>query len=310
MTQKNIANHIFKANYPKHKEISFVNTKISGDTMLFIDPVLIETGVSDFCLKAKVVLQDFFDQFYKAYYITNNSAEKRRLLSHASEVNDSHLGYAQRYGHGNTEDGLIEIFKGIEDYIKNINITKIFELVLYVPGFAEDGMSDLLTNILYQELSEFTLKECKKYNIPVKESPNERFYWDAKTHDWKKYQGKSLIVNNEIFLLIPKEIVQQRYRFTCDNFLRSVIVENICKDAATYDEKTKKIIRPPKDAVRERLIKENGTILNTIKRFAQNDSNLLKEYQEIVAQKYKTLILSDKELDSIIYKGQEDKNIC
>ena len=302
MSKKNISDHLLKVHSPKHEEISFVNTKVNSDTTLFIDPVLIEIGTSNFCNRAKKVLKDFFDQFYNAYYITNNSADKIQLFSHAREVNDSHLGYAKRYGHGNTEDGLIEIFKGVEDYIGN-NITRLFELVLYVPGFAEDGMSDLLTNVLYKELSEFTLSECKQNNVITKKSSSERYYWDTEIHNWKKYEGESLVLDNEIFLLIPKEIVQQRYRFTCDNYLRSVIVENICQDAAVYDEKTKKEIRPPKDSVRERLIKENGTLFETIKKFSLNNEKLLAEYQRIVDNKYKTLILSNEELDSIIYKS-------
>ncbi|MBQ7108372.1 MAG: hypothetical protein IJN95_04710, partial [Clostridia bacterium] len=92
---------------------------------------------------------------------------------------------------------------------------------------------------------------------------------------------------------------------TVDNFLRSVIVQNICDDAAYYDSATKKEIRPlSKGKVRERLIQEYGSGLEVIKNFAEKDENLLKQYQTIVNNKYSTLQLSDKELDAFVYRNK------
>lgn len=305
MINKNISSILIKENSPSHKDIEFVNTKTSIDIKLFIDPVLIEVGSTDFCLKAKVVLDDFFKEFYKAYFVDNNNIRKKSLLSHAKEINDSHLGYASKYGHGNTEEGLLEIFSGVDDYIKRIKISKIFELVLYVPNFAEDGMSDLITNVLYKELSDFTLKICQKHNIKTSICPEERYYWNRQTHNWEKYTRHSLVVEGKSHLLIPKEIVQKGFKFTVDNFLRSVIVQNICDDAAYYDSATKKEIRPlSKGKVRERLIQEYGSGLEVIKNFAEKDENLLKQYQTIVNKKYSTLQLSDKELDAFVYRNK------
>ena len=296
----NISNSLFNQNLIPHSKIDFVNTTVSRDTRLFIDPVLIEIGQSDFCKKAKSISADFFNQLYSAYYTTNDETKKKYLLSHAQEINDSHLGYAHRYGHGNTEDGLFEIFKGIDDYIASIRISRLFELALYVPNFAEDGMSDLLTNVLYETLSDFTIEQCKKFNLQTTTCTKDRYYWDHKKHCWGKYTGESLVVDGKIILLIPKEIVQTHYRFTCDNFLRSVIVENLCEQQASYDSKGKKS-RPPKDKVREKIVKENGTVAATAKSFAGKDSSLLKQYQKIIDEKYQTLQLSDDELDYRVY---------
>lgn len=309
MNKKNISTELLKTNSPSHKDIEFINTKISGDTKLFLDPALIDIGKSEFCTKAKPVLDDFFKEFYKAYFVNNNDSQKKLLLSHAKEINDSHLGYAEKYGHGNTEDGLFEIFRGVDNYIRKIKISKMFELVLYVPNFAEDGMSDLLTNVLYKELSDFTIKICQKYNIKTYSCPEERYYWDCQTHSWKKYIGKSLVISGKCHLLIPKEIVQNHFRFTVDNFLRSVIVQNICDEAAYYDKNTKKEIRPLlKDKVREELIEKHGTELEVIKAFAEKDEKLLKQYQTIVSDKYLSLQLSNEELDNMLYGKTIEKS--
>lgn len=299
---KNISDYLFAQHNPKHNQIDFLNITTVRDVKLFIDPVLIEIGESNFCKCAKAKTSDFFHELYMAYYKTNDSDRKKYLLKHAREINDAHLGYAKKYGHGNTEDGLYEIFKGIDNYITSINLTCFFELALYIPNFAEDSMSDLLINILYKELSEFTIEQCKKYNFETKKCNKDRFYWNGETHSWDKYTGESMIIDDKIYLLIPKEIVQTHYRFTADNFLRSVIVENICEEAAFIDKKGKKY-RPAKDKIRESLIEENGTIFETIKKFSKQNNMLLKQYQSIVNNKYKTLRLGNDELDSIIYKN-------
>ena len=163
-------------------------------------------------------------------------------------------------------------------------------------------MSDLITNVLYKDLSDFTVQQCKKYNVETKPCPQERFYWDDKKHCWEKYTGESLVIDGKIHLLVPKEIVQTHYRFTTDNFLRSVIVENICEKSASYDKKGNKS-RPPKDKTREKLLKENGTVFQTAHLYAQNDPNLLLQYQKIVNEKYQTLRITDEELDEKVYKA-------
>ncbi len=300
---KQISYYLLSNNKVKHKMIDFVNTSILHDTKLFVDPVLIEVGSSTFCGVAKNKTSDYFHNLYEAYYITNNEERKKYLLKHAREINDTHLGYAKKYGRGNTEDGLYEIFKGIDKYIESIKIQKLFELVLYVPNFAEDGMSDLLTNILYKELSEFTVQQCEKYGIKTMTCPELRYYWESETHTWEKYSGESLVIDGHIHLLVPKEIVQTHYRFTTDNFLRSVIVENICESEASYDKKGTKH-RPRKEKIKQKLIRRYGSIFNTVLQFAENDNKLLKQYQKIVDEKYRTLIMQDDEIDKRVYKKQ------
>ena len=119
-----------------------MNTAISRDEQPFIDPVLIEAGTS-FLRHCEKKTADFFSLLHAAYYVASKEEHKKNLLKHAREINDIHLGYAKKHGKGNTEEGLYEIFKGIDDYITSIEINRMFELVLYVPEFAEDGMSDV-----------------------------------------------------------------------------------------------------------------------------------------------------------------------
>lgn len=291
----------------KHKDLNYVNTLINKDCTLFIDPMLIDVGTSDLCKKAKSVIDDYFNCLYSVYSTQNDDFSREELFKHASEINDNHIGYGKRLnGKGNTEDGMIGIFSGVEDYINRVKLSKSFELVLYVPGFAEDGMSDLLTNILYIVLSEFTIEQCNSINHPLSTCNAERFYWNTTSHSWARYIGQSLIVNGKPVLLIPKEIVQTKYRFTVDNYLRSVIVENICKERAIIDAKGD-TLRPPKNKVREELIKEYGTPLNAVISATQKSPDSLQQYYPIIQKKYSSLTMSDDELDNVFFVNQANK---
>ena len=299
-----ISNYLTKNNSPLHNQIDFVNIALTKDTRLFIDPVLIDIGDTNFCKKAKLITNDYFNKLFEAYYNNNSIDKKRYLLKYAQEINSTHIGYARKDGKGNTENGLFNVFRGIDNYVNSIKLNRGFDIVLYVPNFAEDGMSDLLTNVLYKELSEFTVAQCKKYGFQTSKCIDTRYFWNSRTHSWEQYIGESMIVDGKTVLLVPKEIVQSRYRFTCDNYLRSVIVENICEDKAIIDKSGKKL-RPKKDKIRAQLIKENGTVFSTIKNSTQNEAALLEQYHKIVDEKYTSLQLSDKELDEIIYKSRD-----
>ena len=296
-----ISKSILNQDVVKHQNIDFVNIDIEKDTRLFLDPVLIDVGQTDFCLRAKKVAQDFFDCLGSAY-IADDNQKKHFLLSQAREINDTHLGYGIKFGRGNTEAGLYEIFQGIENFVSHISLSKAFDFVLLTPGFAEDGMSDLLTNVLYKELSDFTVAQCKKHGIEVQPCNKARFYWDLDSHQWKSYQGNSFILNGSPVVLVPKEIVQYRYRFSTDNYLRSVIVEHICEQKATYDKQGHKD-RPAKDQIRSELINENGNVYKTIVHFSIDDPTFLEEYATIVEKKYQEQILEDWQFDQLIYKG-------
>ena len=73
----NISNFLNGKNNPSHNELDFINTNTKCDTTLFIDPVLIELGNTDFCEKAKKVTKDYFDKLFDVYYDDIKDNQKR-----------------------------------------------------------------------------------------------------------------------------------------------------------------------------------------------------------------------------------------
>ena len=149
-----------------HLNYAFVDVVVNDDNLLFIDPILLETARDRWCQGANATVQSFFNAFYEAYR-TKNQVKKEELLSHAGEQNVTRLGYGRGdNGKGNTKQGLLNIFSPLDSLLQDIStIKKAEDLAVLIPDFAEDGLSDLLTNVLHDQLNQFTSEQMKKYGI-------------------------------------------------------------------------------------------------------------------------------------------------
>ena len=114
------------------------------------------------------------------------------------------------FGKGTTSDELTNLFSNFYDTVrKNPHIeSNSLAMCMYIPNFAEDKMSDLITNIIRKKLYEFTLQQANKWNIALGNKDTIiGYYWDYISLSWKKLIGRPFLVNNTIRLLVPKEIV-------------------------------------------------------------------------------------------------------
>ena len=73
------------------------------------------------------------------------------------------------FGKGTTSDELTNLFSNFYDTVrKNPHIeSNSLAMCMYIPNFAEDKMSDLITNIIRKKLYEFTLEQANKWNIAL-----------------------------------------------------------------------------------------------------------------------------------------------
>ncbi|MBR5718651.1 MAG: hypothetical protein IKX16_06505, partial [Clostridia bacterium] len=147
----------------QHSEFAFVDTRPRKDTRIFIDPCLIDGGTSDFCNRARQVVDSFFDIFYSSFRNHIPRQELLGLFMHAHEINAAKLGYGDGHnGKAKTPEGMLSTFMGVQAlFEKGLPLSKAVDLPIFVEGFAEDCMSDLLTNILFRELNQFTLAQCE-----------------------------------------------------------------------------------------------------------------------------------------------------
>lgn len=144
-------------------------------------------------------------------------SEKLKLFEYTHEINATKLGYGNGDdGTGNTPEGLFELFIQIDRQLSGITLSSPADIVVFIQDFAEDCMSDMLTNILFKLLNEFTLQQCALYNHSVQPMSEDYHYWNAETHSWENYRDNCLMIENSQILLVPKTIVRHKYGFNLE----------------------------------------------------------------------------------------------
>ncbi|MFR0799860.1 MAG: hypothetical protein ACLSHX_02080 [Suilimivivens sp.] len=241
------------------------------------------------------------DNLFKAYNTCNRQA-MRCLLSHAGKQNATRLGYGNDdNGKGNTADGLLEIFQPLEQLISSIKtIGKAEDLPLLIPGFAEDGMSDLLTNILHECLNEFTMVQMHKYDI--QSNGTKMFYtWDMHAGEWKKVEKPVYFVNGKELLLVPKNIVRKNYLFGMSQYFTRIILERMI-DEGGYRRTDGKAI-PKKEIVKSKRYSSEHWQYDEAIKYTVENNDVLDEYHRKLPGFYMEhgKPMTDEELDFVIY---------
>lgn len=286
-----------------HVNFDFIDIDTNKDTELFIDPCLIETEKTPFCKKAKLTLDSFFYSFFNLYRSNTTYSQKEQLLSHAHEINATKLGYGNgNNGKAKTAEGIIETFESLKNLAdSNVPLSKAIDLNIFVPDFAEDCLSDFITNILFYELSEFTLMQCQKYSVDTQDVVETHYFWDVSSSTWKKYSGKGLYIDGKLILLVPKNIVRHSYYYTTEQYFRMIILCKKQRELTTYDDKGKEIF-PSKKYLRESLLKTNSDILDVCEKETVLDPYLLMTHHNNISSCYKNRNMSNQELDYWVYE--------
>lgn len=283
-----------------HCNYSFIDVAVNDDNLLFIDPVLIEIVNNQWCNDAKVIMQSFFDEFFEAYR-NNNIQRKIDLLSHAGEQNGTRFGYGQGdNGKGNTAKGLLDIFSPLENLLNGIStISKAEDLTVLIPNFAEDGLSDLITNILHDHLNSFTMQQMKQYG--VESNGYAKFWtWSRLKGCWVKVEKESYYIEGQEVLLVPKQIVRKKYLFSTSQYFNRIILEHI-REEGGYLDGGKPI--PKKDVLKAKRYSEEHWQYKESVSYTNKNNNMLEEYHDKLSSFYfeNGNSMSDEELDETIY---------
>ena len=283
--------------------INFVNIYIKEDKdiQLFIDPFCILWTSDNYWSKKFIKTIDSFTLSLFDSLKNNNYNTTKQLLSHGSEAKQLKLGYSNKqYGTGNTKESLYDIFSSIPTNLLQNPNANINDFLITCDNFAEDGMSDLLGNILLKNLYDFTVMVAKKLNLPL--SSKKQFigyYWDCISSSWLKLYDFPLIINGLIVLLTPINIVRKNNIVSSERFFQYQVLEyhqnlhfetksTLCK--IKIDKNGNEIISPPnKNDVREFLLKTKGLKKNDlIKEILINDNNSYNDfYRKINSRKNK-----------------------
>lgn len=284
-----------------HENFEFIDVALNIDNRLFIDPCLIENWKDSWAKKAVSTMQAFFREFYMSYR-NNDASLKYRLLSHASEQNATRLGYGRGdNGRGNTPEGLIHDFLPLEVLIHEINtIGNPQDITIFIPGFAEDGFSDLLTNVIHKELNDFTIVQMEKYG--VKPNSTTSFYtWNIELQDWIIVDSPCYRYGKHEILLVPKRIVRKNYLFGVGQYFERIILERKREEDGWRDSKGKLI--PKREMAKQLRTDDEHWKYKYVIDYSKKNNDALEEYHKKLPSFYAEYgqPLDDVVLNKIIY---------
>ena len=285
-----------------HRDLDFIDINPNKDLKLFIDPCLIETQKDEFSIVCQEVIQDYFNSLCKEY---SKSKHGGYIVEHLGERNEARLGYGNgKNGKAKTADGMDKTLSGLHNLLQyGVPMCGIIDVSLMMKKFAEDCMSDMLLNVLYKQFSEFTISQCKKYNIQTSQISCLRFYWDHTTHSWQEYKGQVLLIDDKPILLIPKKYICKRYYYSTEQYFMTKIATTL------QNERTISIngkdSKPNKNNIRKDEITKMGSLIEAARWYTIQKPFLLEEYHKNMHKAYCNRVMKDNELDKYVYNKQK-----
>ena len=110
------------------------------------------------------------------------------------------------------------------------------------------------------------------------------------------------MIDSEVILLVPKDIICKNYLCDAEHFLRKTIVKEIQKTREETDANGK-IIKPRADDILDELVLKNGNRIDAVNNETENN-DYLNRYHTILPRFYSNRKLEDDEIDKIVYKTQ------
>lgn len=304
----------FNLGITSHSQIPFVDIPVDGDVPLYLDSDLISVDKSPVGLGATQSINTFFNTLFDACR-EENYPLVNRLLSFAREPNETHLGMSHGLsrGKGSTPQLLFPIFKRLIDLgcFENSLITLPSDVMLWTRNFERDRMSDLLVNVIRQDLILFTLQQYTHYSLPIPSAENcpyHGYYWDSVKCCWSSASWPALTVKRFPVLLVPKSFVCRSPLASPGRYLQKHVLryrqerhlDTQSPLCPTKQDKTGKItfLKPPKKLIRDAEI-GSGDYRSYIQHHTLANPKLLSDFHE--RNLFDAHQLTDDELDHIVY---------
>ena len=218
----------------------FFNINIERDIPQFIQPYTVELLSGEVARKCNETALDFFNKVHKKLEDGDLDEAYKIFGEHLNEPKENCLGYANSTTNGK---GLNELAYHAMEQILNKpflvgEIKQIADMQLYVEQIMQDRISDIYTNVTRKILNDYTIEQCKLYNMSHLLQEREFGpYWDIETHQWVlESKQLMLVINNKPILLTPKAFLKGSfgpYRLYRNVLLAEWIREDLLKNESS-----------------------------------------------------------------------------
>lgn len=222
----------------KQSELNYPNIVIDGaDNRLYVDGIQIAGNSDELSKRCNLIIEDFFNTVFEHLKEKDSlkvKKEVKKLLDQSKEKNSLRLGKSEispgrlAEGKGCSQEMLYKLFTRVEirTLVESGVIQKPMDTVLFIKGFGEDRMSDLLVSLIFKELVEFTNGQAAKApNKPKIQENVKGNFWNHITHQWETFTYNQILdLQNRPLILVPKNFVTDKYVYRVDRYISSCLL--------------------------------------------------------------------------------------
>jgi len=199
-------------------DVDFFNVNLDKDNLAFLDyNRIIKHSADPLC-------RSMADNFRSFLYNLFNYAAKRdikaglKILDGIKEYNDTRLGYSENNSKGVSIGNVMKpMFLHALAFLKEafINDQISSNTLRYgIDGISYDRISDISVSVVIQFLIQYTVGQCKEYNI-LCESKRRFLVYRVRDKSWHsedfllpEYKGKTII-------FVPKKLISSKAKAVC-----------------------------------------------------------------------------------------------
>jgi hypothetical protein len=178
-------------------------------------------------MDATSAIRSFFSFFLGLLYSGDHDGA-RQLFDHLHEPNETCLGLSRRHpqGRGVGDDDAQRIFDSLAGsraaqtgLLRDLEDCRVF-----VRGIGKDKASDMTTNIIRRHLIEYTIQQCRLWDIPLQENSPSNFCWNGDNRSWETGFVENLYVRNRRILLVPRSVVSHCKKYAPEKYHRHFLL--------------------------------------------------------------------------------------
>lgn len=213
--------------------LEYANICIDGsDNRLYVDPIQISGNDDALSKRCHLIIEDFFNVIFN-HLKNDRNFKTKGLLDKSKEKNSLRLGKAEiipdvlASGTGCSAEMLYTLFTrvNIRNLVKEDIIKKPMDTVLFIKGFNEDRMSDLIVSLIFKELVYFTNKQASTSTQKIATRKMSGTFWNHMTHRWEKFEYEQLLdLKKRPLTLVPKNFVTDKYVYRAERYIQSCLM--------------------------------------------------------------------------------------
>lgn len=268
-------------------QLDFVDIDTDKDKQLFIDPYTFAKSSDAWSQQCNEAILSFFEAVLEALH-TGDDALGRRLLDNLHEPNETCLGLSggRPSGRGVGEQQAEQLFQKIKESkaAKSGLLSELSDCELFIPNFSHDKISDVTTNIIRQNLIEYTQYQCDLHRIPLESSVPSGMLWNQGSKAWDNRYVSLPVIENSKILLVPKSSVRWSLAFSHQQYYNKFVLEFLQEENLRKDTGLVELLKNGRRRVTKESLKQIHPLSkNFLADFTESNPRVLETYKRLLS---------------------------